>query len=252
MQTTTRPTAVLAAGLGSLLMLLGCNDSPNSDGGSDPGTDTAPTAGSGPDSGPSGGDATESGGDSNGDSDGDDDDDGGAETGSPEPEGEGPSEFPIGRRIRRMTADQYVRSLTVATGQSWPLYDEYAAALGKADFAEITSNDRSLSVTFDKFIHDAAQYSCRTAVEDDVTSGGTAILREVGVEDTDEAALRRNLQYLMLRFLAVSLPTDDPRLDPWLGLLTAASDSEITDAVRQERWSAVCVGLATHVDFVTY
>ncbi len=250
MQNTTRPTTVLAAGLSSLLLLLGCNDSPNSSSGSAVGTDGAPSEGSGPESGPSGGDATATGDPEDDTSDGDDD--GGAETGSPEPEGEGPSEFPVGRRIRRMTADQYIRSLTVATGQSWPLYEDYAAALGKADFAGITSDDRSLSVTFDKFIHDAAQYTCRTALDDDVTNGGATILREVGVEETDEDALRRNLQYLMLRFLAVSLPTDDPRLDPWLGLLTAGSTSEITDAVRQERWSAVCVGLATHVDFVTY
>src|SRR5688572_20176856 len=60
-----------------------------------------------------------------------------AETGAPEPDGEGPAEFPAGRRIRRMTADQYMRSLEVATGQTWPDYAEFAAALGKADYAEI-------------------------------------------------------------------------------------------------------------------
>lgn len=174
------------------------------------------------------------------------------ETGRPDPNGEGPAEFPIGRKIRRMTADQFARSLHVATGQQWPGFAKFAAALGQADFAEITAHDRSLSVTFDKFIHDAALSTCRAAITNDLETGDTVILRHSTLMG-DDTALRANLAYLMLRFLAVDVPTNDERLDPWLAVLNAPSQLKLSeDEIRRERWVAVCVGLATHVDFITY
>jgi hypothetical protein len=172
-----------------------------------------------------------------------------AETGAPEPEGEGPAEFPAGRRIRRMTADQYMRSLEIATGQTWPDYAEFAPALGKADYAEIVSEDRALSVTFDKFIHDAALSTCRAAVDADVEQGTGVILRDVAIDSDDEAFIRANLVYLTLRFLASDVQPSDPRLDVWVDLV---ADTSLDDDARRERWVAVCVGFATHPDFVAY
>jgi len=68
--------------------------------------------------------ATSDGPGSGGDDDGD--------SGSPNPDDEGPAELPQGRQIRRLTADQFVRSLEKVTGQPWPDYELYAAAMGKA------------------------------------------------------------------------------------------------------------------------
>jgi hypothetical protein len=60
---------------------------------------------------------------------------------------------------------------------------------------------------------------------------------------------------LLLRFWAVEVtePTDE-RLVPWLGLLSAPrrDGEELANADRLARWKAVCVGLATHPDFLTY
>jgi hypothetical protein len=181
-------------------------------------------------------------------------DDAGPDSGEPGHHGEGDAVTPGGRSVRRMTAAQFHASLVTVTGQAWPLFDDYAGAMGKADFAEITEDGRELSVTFDKFIHDAAMYSCDAAVDADLAGAepGT-ILRWATVADRDEQTIRRNLDYLVLRFLGQEMKQEDARVSPWMNLLTATpEEGEIDDALMQARWIAVCVGLVTHPDFVTY
>ncbi|MCX4239199.1 hypothetical protein [Paraliomyxa miuraensis] len=182
------------------------------------------------------------------------DDDDGPDSGEPGHHDQGEIEDPAGRRVRRMTAQQFHRSLIAVTGQPWPAFDDYAAAMGKADFAEITDEGREISVTFDKFVHDAALHSCTAAIDADLegTSAGT-VMRWTKPTDRDEVVIRRNLDYLMLRFLGQETKPTDPRVDPWMNLLThEPSDGEIDDGLMIERWTAVCVGLVTHPDFVTY
>ncbi len=234
--------AILMAGL---LVVPGCYEG-IADGAATDGDSSQPTQGS--DDGPSGGSGSNSDGT-------DDDDDGGddGDSGAPSPEGEGPAELPVGRAIRRMTADQYVRSLEVATGQSWAGFEEFSAAMGKADYAEITEHDRTLSVTFEKFINDAALDTCRTAVDLDADEGGDTILRHATIEDTEESSVRANVQYLLLRFLADETELDDEAIDPWASLVMAPiPNPEDATETRRARWTAVCIGLATHVDFITY
>ena len=194
-------------------------------------------------------------------SEGPGDDDG--DSGAPTPDDEGPAELPQGRQIRRLTADQFVRSLEKVTGQPWPDYPLYAAAMGKADFAEITEHDRNLSVTFEKFANDAATATCRAAVDSDATGETDAILRlaKLDVDDSGELApiletdVRANIQYLFLRFLGDEVALDSALVDPWVELILAPmiTDAELTAVdVQRERWAAVCVGFSTHVDFITY
>jgi hypothetical protein len=163
-----------------------------------------------------------------------------------------PAELEPGRRVRRLTADQFHRSLQVATGQSWSQFDEFSAALGKADFAEITDEGTELSVTFDKLVHDAAREACKNAVAAD-RAGGDTILRHASVSDRGQPELIANLQYLSLRFLGFKVDTDDdPRITPWLSLLTDGDISAVSDDDMALRWEAVCIGFATHPDFLTY
>lgn len=228
--------------LAGLLVVPACYEG-IADGAATDGDGSLPTQGS------SGSDGTAGSGSNGDDDDGDDDGD----SGVPNPEGEGPAELPLGRAIRRMTADQYVRSLEVATGQTWADYEAFSAAMGKADYAEITEHDRTLSVTFEKFINDAALATCRAAVDLDADEGGNIILRHVSLEDTDETAIRTNVQYLLLRFLADEAELDEESIDPWVSLVLApvANPKEATE-IRRARWTAVCIGLTTHVDFITY
>ena len=179
------------------------------------------------------------------------------EVDSPDRQPLGPAEHDDTRRVRRVTADQFYASLRTATGQAWGDYDEYANALGRPDLAEVTDEGRDLSVTFEKLVNDAARATCRDAIVADRTAmeGTQAIVRHAALSDRELGPLTANLQYLFLRFLSVEITAgDDPRLNPWLGLLMAppADGEPMSDTDMEFRWQAVCVGLATHPDFLNY
>jgi hypothetical protein len=172
-----------------------------------------------------------------------------------------PEEVPETKRIRRLTADQFFASLFIATGQRWDDEEEFAATLGRPDFAEVTAEGREMSVGFAKLAGDAARQTCRRAVEQDRSTsdpGARTILREIDdVERLDpfDPGVTENLRYLMLRFLGVYVTDDaDRRLQPWLKILQDGLDP--SDDTRfegaQDRWTAVCAGLALHPDFLTY
>ena len=172
---------------------------------------------------------------------------------APERDPVGEATLPAGRRLRRMSAEQFVASLEVATGERWADYEGFAAAMGRADYGEITEEGLELNVTFEKLVEDAGRATCEDAVAADV-EGGETILRHATLADRDPAKYAANLEYLYMRFLGQPLAENDARLTPWLDLLSAArpGDAEITDTVMQRRWTAVCVGLVTHPDFVSY
>lgn len=172
-----------------------------------------------------------------------------------------PEEVPETKRIRRLTADQFFASLFVATGQRWDDEDQFAATLGRPDFAEVTAEGREMSVGFAKLVGDAARQTCRRAVEGDRAISDPserAILRDLqSVDPLDpfDPTVGQNLRYLFLRFLGVYVVDDDDRrLEPWFALLqdglTPTDDARFAEA--EDRWVAVCAGLALHPDFLTY
>jgi len=172
-----------------------------------------------------------------------------------------PEEVPETKRIRRLTADQFFAALFVATGQRWDDERQFAATLGRPDFSEVTAEGREMSVGFAKLAGDAARQTCRRAVEQDrdITDpeSRTILKRISSVEQLDpfDPGASENLRYLALRFLGVYITDDaDRRLQPWFTILQEGLDP--TDDARferaQDRWIAVCAGLALHPDFLTY
>lgn len=168
---------------------------------------------------------------------------------SPRREPVGSAEFLPARQVRRMSADQFRRSVERATGETWDDYEEVAGALGRADLAEITEESGIVNVTFAKVVDDVARQLCDDAVDADLErdAADRVILRFADVDSTDAAAIDANLQYLLLRFWATDVPLDDERLVPWRTLLRDAED--MGDA---ERWKLACIGLLTHPNFFTY
>jgi hypothetical protein len=172
-----------------------------------------------------------------------------------------PEEVPETKRIRRLTADQFFTSLRVATGQQWDDEEQFAATLGRPDFAEVTVEGREMSVGFAKLAGDAARQTCRRAVEQDrgiADQASRVILRKIAnVDQLDpfDASVGENLRYLVLRFHGAYATDDaDPRVEPWFTLLQdglSATDEE-RFAEAEDRWIAVCTGLALHPDFLTY
>lgn len=172
-----------------------------------------------------------------------------------------PEEVPETKRIRRLTADQFFSALFVATGQRWDDEDQFAATLGRPDFSEVTAEGREMSVGFAKLVGDAARQTCRRAVQGDRDLSDPServVLRELASLDPldpFDPAAGANLRYLFLRFLGVYVVDDaDRRLEPWFALLqdglTPTDDARLDEA--EDRWVAVCTGLALHPDFLTY
>jgi hypothetical protein len=168
------------------------------------------------------------------------------------------SDVPETKRIERLSAGQFFRSLEVTTGQTWSRAEEYASTLGRPDFERTVAESRDISVSFFKLAGDAAREVCGEAVDADLETSNLedrVILREVQTVDPLDEAADANLRYLMLRFLGIHITDDlDSRLDPWRSLLQTGLPSEEQARVEQgrDRWKAVCVGLATHPDFLTY
>lgn len=167
------------------------------------------------------------------------------------------------RRVRRLTADQWNASLTIATGQTWSDWDENADALGRPDFTMVTEEGEQLSVVFEQLIGEAARETCHAAIVSDralATSEERAILGAVDLAAPEPAARLANLRRLLLRFHGHDVTSDtDARVTPWLELLDAPLDAaDLGSAVRTDedvealRWEAICIGLATHSDFLTY
>lgn len=172
-----------------------------------------------------------------------------------------PEQVPETKRIRRLTADQFFASLNVATGQRWDDEEQFAATLGRPDFAEVTVEGREMSVGFAKLAGDAARETCRRAVEQDRGTADQAsrvILRRISsIDQLDpfDANVGENLRYLVLRFHGVyAIDDEDRRLQPWFTVLqdglNATDEERFAEA--QDRWIAVCTGLALHPDFLTY
>lgn len=173
----------------------------------------------------------------------------------------GPEEVPETKRIRRLTADQFFASLYVATGQQWDDEEQFAATLGRPDFAEVTAEGREMSVGFAKLAGDAARQTCRRAVQQDrgiADPESRVILRKINdVDQLDpfDPNVDENLRYLALRFLGVyAIDDEDRRLQPWRTILhdglTEADEARLSEG--EDRWIAVCTGLALHPDFLTY
>lgn len=172
-----------------------------------------------------------------------------------------PEEVPETKRIRRLTADQFFASLEVATGQRWDDERQFAATLGRPDFAEVTAEGREMSVGFAKLAGDAARQTCRRAVEQDrgVTDPDSRVIlrkiNEVDQLDPFDPNVGENLRYLALRFLGVyALDDTDRRLQTWFNLLQdgLVETDEARFGEAEDRWIAVCTGLALHPDFLTY
>jgi len=172
-----------------------------------------------------------------------------------------PEEIPETKRIRRLTADQFFASLEAATGQRWDDEEQYAATLGRPDFAEVTVEGREMSVGFAKLASDAAHQTCLRAVEQDRNTAepsSRVILRRLNSTDQLDpfgAEVVENLKYLLLRFHGVYATDDgDRRLEPWLRILREGLSE--TDEARfgqgEDRWVGVCTGMVLHPDFLTY
>jgi hypothetical protein len=165
------------------------------------------------------------------------------------------------RNRRRMDLDQLEASIATATGGIyWGMsegdrkFDELAQTLGKPDYLDVTTEDLSPSMLFQKFLGDAARDVCEQLIVQELATPpkDRIFLVEASEEDTsatDSQAIESNLRYLLTRFHSQSLDPGSDLLAPWVWLFD--SSVHVTDDP-VSAWRTVCVGLITHPNFYSY
>ncbi|MEQ1500855.1 MAG: hypothetical protein ABMB14_01425 [Myxococcota bacterium] len=165
-----------------------------------------------------------------------------------------------GRPWRRMNLDQVAASLErVSGGIVWeedgePVLDDLAATLGKPDFSQSTREDLTPNLLFQKFLDDAATYTCTALIDREAAGAADPVfLVHANLRDTLQSnpdAVNANLAYLVLRYHGRAVAADADELEPWRFLFESVL--LVTDDDTAAAWRAVCVGLITHPDFYTY
>ncbi len=193
----------------------------------------------------------------------------------------------VGRAARRLNVPQFRLSLIAAVGVSWTQPRRYnsvesptgviddpasdmlevlARTLGEPDYDQFTAEAIDPNTTFSKLVGDAARKSCRDGITADIARPAAQrfLLRYVTERDTaaaNETAVRRNLQYLLLRFWSRTVTPTDAMLTPLVRLFTTASTAPVQGnpamggfaaGTPADGWRAVCIALVTDNQFLTY
>jgi hypothetical protein len=182
----------------------------------------------------------------------------------------------VGRAPRRLALELFRASLEQVVGARWvgprtvrtaasptgtrfeaeaDLIDFYGRTLGRPDYVTTTAEVTEPTITFTKLAADAARDVCTAGVRADVARAPAE--RRLLVEATEadalpaaEAAVRRNLAALALRFWGVVLAPDGAAVTAMLGVFRAAASPPM--ATPLDGWRAVCIDLATDPRFMSY
>ena len=165
------------------------------------------------------------------------------------------------RNRRRMDLDQLEAAILTATGGIyWGMregeskFSELAQTLGKPDYFDVTIEDLSPSMLFQKFLGDAARDVCDQLIERELATVPEERIFIVEVSESDTiddnaTSVEANLRYLLERFHSTQLEAGSPLLSPWSWLFE--SSVHVTNDPTAA-WRTVCVGLITHPDFYSY
>lgn len=182
----------------------------------------------------------------------------------------------LGRAPRRLDIDQFRASLEDTLSARWTgpqtvytpespsgtrfepqadLLEFFAPTLGRPNYVTSTQEPIDPSITFSKLAADAARSVCAETARRDFLRTPTArvLLLEVTGEETlpeGEAAVRRNLSALALKFWAVEAEPESETVSGLLGVYRVATAQ--TGAQPIDGWRAICVDMTTDARFLTY
>ncbi len=156
------------------------------------------------------------------------------------------------RPRRRMDVDQLTASIQRVTGgigwvRGWDgadYFDVYSGTLGKPNYTDLTAEDLTPSLLFQKFLDDASREVCDDLVDREETAA--AVDRVLWTSDD----LRESLHAALLRWHGTSVAAGSARIDPWVTLYESSAAAVPDDPMGG--WRAVCVGLFLHPDFYSY
>jgi hypothetical protein len=173
----------------------------------------------------------------------------------PDPEQQSGS---VGRAPRRITVAQLKTSIETTVGRPWTQLDSLAPSLGRADFANVVTENTEPNLVFAKFLEDGAREVCLAQAAAELTiadPNARALSRTVPSLTTPltqltDAQVTQTVVYLSTRFWGAPLSGDE--LTRWKGFFTQAASRAETIKKRDQAFAALCIAMMTDSRFLTY
>jgi hypothetical protein len=167
----------------------------------------------------------------------------------------------VGRAPRRITVAQLKTSIETTVGRPWTGLEALAPSLGRADFANVVSENTEPNLVFAKFLEDGAREVCLAQASAELpivdpnarvlsrtvpTLAGTAgNLTQLSDEQKGEL-----LVYLSTRFWGAPLSGEE--LTRWKNFFTQAASRAEAIRRRDQAFAAMCIAMMTDSRFLTY
>jgi len=176
----------------------------------------------------------------------------------PDPEQQAGS---VGRAPRRITVAQLKTSIETTVGRPWTQLESLASSLGRADFANVVSENTEPNLVFAKFLEDGAREVClaQAAAELPVADPNSRVLSRTvptligtagDLTKLTDAQVTETMVYLSTRFWGAPLSGDE--LTKWKGFFTQAASRSETIKKRDHAFAALCIAMMTDSRFLTY
>ncbi|WP_225408759.1 hypothetical protein [Stigmatella hybrida] len=173
----------------------------------------------------------------------------------PDPEAQ---EGSVGRAPRRLTVAQLKTSIQTAVGRSWDELEALAPSLGRADYANIVTENIEPNLVFAKFMEDGARKVCLDQASAELAQpdpSARVLSRTVpgsmkDMKALNDAQVEQLLGYLSTRFWGAPLPGEE--LPKWKRLFTQASARALTLKKPDQAFAVVCIAMMTDSRFITY
>ncbi|HYI02780.1 hypothetical protein [Hyalangium sp.] len=177
----------------------------------------------------------------------------------------------VGRAPRRITVAQLDTSIRTAVGRPWECaagapsscidLQDVAPSLGRADFANVVSENTEANLVFAKFLEDGARQVCMEQATAELTvadPNARALSRKVptligtagNLTQLSDAQVTEQLVYLSTRFWGAPLSGDE--LTKWKSFFTQAAARAETIKKRDQAFAAMCIAMMTDSRFLTY
>lgn len=164
----------------------------------------------------------------------------------------------VGRAPRRITVAQLKTSIETTVGRPWAGLEALAPSLGRADFANVVSENTEPNLVFAKFLEDGAREVClaQASAELALADPNARVLSRTvpGVIGNltllTDAQVSELLVYLSTRFWGAPLSGEE--LTKWKSFFTQAAARAETIRRRDQAFAAMCIAMMTDSRFLTY
>ena len=171
------------------------------------------------------------------------------------------------RDARRLSIRALAASLTQTTGVEWledgaSPFETYRTSLGVPDYAQSVSEDLDPGIMFYKLLINAATYSCKAMVDQDLELPveQRKLLNNISADSSDPTAVKAALVKALVRFHGEEedLAHDSALLMKWFGLWQGIQQAHNGDDAEEQpnanlmAWQLVCEALILSPNFYTY